>query len=93
MDLKLKGKRAFVSGSSSGIGKGIALALAAEGCDMVVHGQDKARTEETAHEVTKLGVKSAVSIGDLTNDAGVALRQDTPTGSPLSRANGPTASR
>ena len=69
MDLQLKGKRAFVSGSSSSISKGIALELAAEGCDVVVHGRDKIRTEETAHEVKKLGVKSAVTIGDLTKDA------------------------
>ena len=68
MDLQLKGKRAFVSGSSSGIGIGIALELAAEGCDVVVHGRDKARAERTAHEVEKLGVKSAVTVGDLTKD-------------------------
>jgi 3-oxoacyl-[acyl-carrier protein] reductase len=72
MDLQLKGKRAFVSGSSSGIGKGIALELAAEGCDVVVHGRDKARTEETAHEVEKLGVKAVVTIGDLTKDKDAA---------------------
>jgi 3-oxoacyl-[acyl-carrier protein] reductase len=101
MDLQLKKKRAFVSGSSSGIGKEIALELAAEGCDVVVHGRDKVRTEETAHAVEKLGVKAAVTIGDLTknddatkicdaalssfgkidiliNNAGVALRQDSP---------------
>jgi NAD(P)-dependent dehydrogenase (short-subunit alcohol dehydrogenase family) len=56
VDLQLKGKRAFVSGSSSGIGKAIALMLAGEGCDIGVHGRDKARTEETAHAVEALGV-------------------------------------
>lgn len=68
MDLGLKGKRAFVSGSSSGIGKGIALELAAAGCDVVVHGRDKARTEQTAREVQALGVKAVITIGDLTKD-------------------------
>jgi NAD(P)-dependent dehydrogenase (short-subunit alcohol dehydrogenase family) len=68
MDLQLRGKRAFVSGSSSGIGYGIALELAAEGCDVVVHGRNKVRTEHAAHEVEKLGVKSAVTVGDLTTD-------------------------
>ena len=68
MDLQLKGKRAFVSGSSSGIGIGISMELAAEGCDVVVHGRDKSRTEQTAHEVEKLGVKTAVTIGDLAKD-------------------------
>jgi 3-oxoacyl-[acyl-carrier protein] reductase len=68
MDLHLQGKRAFVSGSSSGIGKAISLELAAAGCDVVVHGRDKARTEETAREAQALGAKAIVTIGDLTKD-------------------------
>ncbi|GAC1574623.1 MAG: SDR family NAD(P)-dependent oxidoreductase [Sphingomicrobium sp.] len=71
MDLELRGKRAFVSGSSSGIGKAIALELAAEGCDVVVHGRDRARTEETAEEVFAKGVRTAPTFGDLAED-GVA---------------------
>jgi len=71
MDLELKGKRAFVSGSSSGIGKAIALELAAEGCDVVVHGRDRARTEETARLVEERGVKSAATFGDL-DETGMA---------------------
>jgi NAD(P)-dependent dehydrogenase (short-subunit alcohol dehydrogenase family) len=65
MDLDLKGKRAFVSGASSGIGRGIAIELAKEGCDVAVHGRDKARTEQTAHDVEALGVKAVVALGDL----------------------------
>jgi NAD(P)-dependent dehydrogenase (short-subunit alcohol dehydrogenase family) len=72
MDLKLKGKRAFISGSTAGIGKGIALELAAEGCDVVVHGRDKVRAEATAHEIESRGVRAYVSLGELTNDAGAA---------------------
>lgn len=68
MDLQLKGKRAFVSGSSSGIGLGIALELAAEGCDVVVHGRDKKRAEETARQVEAKGVKALVTLGDLASD-------------------------
>jgi len=36
MDLELTGKRAIVTGGSRGIGKAVAAALAAEGCDVVV---------------------------------------------------------
>ncbi|HWD57855.1 MAG TPA: SDR family NAD(P)-dependent oxidoreductase, partial [Stellaceae bacterium] len=34
----LKGKTAIVTGSTSGIGLGIATALAAEGCDILLNG-------------------------------------------------------
>ena len=34
----LKGKTAIVTGSTSGIGLGIATALAAEGCDVMLNG-------------------------------------------------------
>lgn len=69
MDLELKGKRALVTGSSSGLGKAIALELAAEGVAVAVHGRDRARTEETAREIEKLGVKSVATVGDLMKDA------------------------
>jgi len=66
MDLKLAGKRALVTGSSSGIGAGIARMLAAEGCAVVVHGRDRARAEAIAAEIEA----AAVAIGDLATDAG-----------------------
>jgi NAD(P)-dependent dehydrogenase (short-subunit alcohol dehydrogenase family) len=58
MDLQIKGKKVFVSGSSSGIGIGIAEEFAKEGCDVAVHGRDKTRTEETAHGLSKYGIKT-----------------------------------
>lgn len=70
MDYGIAGKRAFVSGSSSGIGKAIAIALAREGCEVIVHGRDKARSEETAHEAEALGVKAHVTLGDLATEDG-----------------------
>jgi NAD(P)-dependent dehydrogenase (short-subunit alcohol dehydrogenase family) len=48
MDMQLKGKRALVTGSSSGIGAEIAEMLAAEGVKVVVHGRDQARTQAVA---------------------------------------------
>ena len=68
MDLQLKGKRALVTGSSSGLGAAIALELAAEGVSVAVHGRDRARTEETYHAVQARGVKAVYACGDLTRD-------------------------
>lgn len=43
MDLQLKGKRALVTGSTSGIGWATARELAAEGAHVIVNGRDPAR--------------------------------------------------
>jgi len=49
----LKGKRAIVTGSSGGIGKGIALALAEQGVHVVVHYHTREKgAEQTAAEIT-----------------------------------------
>ena len=65
MDLQLGGLRALVTGSSSGIGAGIATVLAAEGAIVIVHGRDKARTNTVAEQlplvVPRLTSSSAIS--------------------------------
>ncbi len=68
MDLQLKGKRALVTGSSSGIGVGIAKILAAEGVSVVVHGRNKERLKKVADEIAKSGAKVAMAPGDLSDD-------------------------
>ena len=45
MDLGLQGKRAFISGSSQGIGYAVASALAAEGAEVVLNGRDRERLD------------------------------------------------
>lgn len=45
MDLRLQGKRAFISGSSQGIGFAVATALAAERAEVVLNGRDAGRLD------------------------------------------------
>jgi 3-oxoacyl-[acyl-carrier protein] reductase len=68
MDLGLTGKVALVTGSSRGIGRGVALTLAAEGCDMMLTGRDEAALREVAAEVEKHGRNAAFATADLRAD-------------------------
>src|SRR5262245_17587289 len=72
MELALAGKVALVTGSSRGIGRGIAVTLAAEGCDVVLHGRDQAALAEIAAEIDKLGRKTTVEANDLAKDGSPA---------------------
>lgn len=73
MDLGLKDKIAIVTGAGSqrGFGRGIALTLAREGCNLVVTDIDAAGIETTAEEIRKLGRKAAAIRVDVTNKADV----------------------
>jgi NAD(P)-dependent dehydrogenase (short-subunit alcohol dehydrogenase family) len=54
----LDGKVAIVTGSGTGIGKGIALGFAEFGADVVVAARTAANIEQTASEVRKIGRKT-----------------------------------
>jgi 3-oxoacyl-[acyl-carrier protein] reductase len=70
MDLRLEGKTALVTGSSEGIGKGIALALAREGVDVAICARRAAPLQATAEEIARTTNRKVVPItADLTKDA------------------------
>ena len=70
MDMQLSGKRALVTGSSSGLGEAMVKMFAAEGVAVVVHGRDRARTEAVAGAIVSAGGRADVAIGDLADDEG-----------------------
>jgi len=72
MDLKLRGKRALVTGSTLGIGFAIARGLAAEGADVVVNGRTEAKVKEAVERIKSETGKRVTGIAaDLGDAAGV----------------------
>ncbi len=51
MDLGLKGRKGIVCASSKGLGRACAMALAAEGVEVVINGRDAETLERTADEI------------------------------------------
>ena len=63
---KLDGKVAIVSGSGRGIGRAVALKLAAEGARIVVNDLDEAPARETADVIAATGGRAVVCAGSVT---------------------------
>jgi len=73
----LLGKRALVTGSSSGIGRAIAVALAEHGADVIIHaGKSRERAEETAQAVRSRGRQSHAVLADLRDRADCSALAD-----------------
>ncbi len=67
MNTNIKGKTALITGSTSGIGLGIAKALAKKGAHIIMNGfGDKDQIEKTRQEIESLGVEVMYSGADMT---------------------------
>jgi len=70
VDLGLHGRVAVITGASQGIGRAIALALAAEGADLVLAARRLPGLEKVAAEIAALGREAEVVSADVATAAG-----------------------
>lgn len=69
--VNVKGKWALVTGSSRGVGRQIALFMAKEGCNLILHSRSLAHTEKLLAEVTAMGVEAYAVEAELSDPAAV----------------------
>jgi 3-oxoacyl-[acyl-carrier protein] reductase len=62
---RLEGKRALVTGASSGIGREVANRFAREGASVAVGGRDPERTQRTVDEIAARGATAVSALGDV----------------------------
>lgn len=73
----LSGRSALVTGSSHGIGRGIAMVLAAQGAQVVVHGRDPQGVREVQRAIEGAGGTALGVLADLTDPDAVERMRDT----------------
>src|SRR6266436_3241362 len=71
MDMLLKGKRALITGSTSGIGAQCARVLAGEGVSVVINGRSADRAAAVTEEIRKVGGEAKFVVGDVTTEDGL----------------------
>jgi 3-oxoacyl-[acyl-carrier protein] reductase len=68
MELGLRGRTAFVAAASAGLGRGVALAFAAEGCDVGLCARNGEALDSVALQVRAAGVRAVATVADVTDD-------------------------
>lgn len=74
--MQLEGRTAFITGSSQGVGKAIALAMAEAGANVVLHGLKRDdRAEETLEQCRQLGPRVSFIASDLAGPTTVCVEE------------------
>ena len=68
MELEINKKRALITGGGRGIGKSIALALAAEGVTVCIVSRTESELEDTCNEIKDKGGRAIYKVLDLSNE-------------------------
>ncbi len=92
MDLGINGRKALVTGASAGLGAAAAMALAAEGVEVVINSRDVARLESTAAAIAKkTGLTPRIIPGDLSDagDISRVVKEAGPVDILVSNSGGP----
>ena len=71
----LEGRVALITGGSRGLGRAMALSLAADGVTLALVARDAGKLAETADEARALGVKVETFVADVTDEAQVNALQ------------------
>lgn len=72
----LEGQTALVTGATAGLGRAIALQLAREGAEVIVHGRNPERGAETVQAIEAEGGKARFAAADLSDPADVQRLAD-----------------
>lgn len=74
--MRLGGKVALVTGASSGVGRAVALRLAARGATVCVSARDEVRLAAAARDASAAGGRAVAVPADLTRDAEIGRLRD-----------------
>lgn len=62
----IEGKRAIITGASSGIGRALALQMASRGCQLIINARRKEKLDDLARQIEQAGGTAVLQVGDVT---------------------------